>query len=377
MTTQFALRVSFFPTFSLFFLLVCSGQEFKAINNNISDALNSQGKFHELFKLSITTSFRAGSTIGLTHGMWKEGSTFQYSLNTGFMWRLGKNVLGNYSNGFEPNDNRTKSQFVFMFSPILISRLSKQDYIYQEVEPFYFGTPSAVFTKFRHAVTLGTTFTVSPRGYRNVSTIRNRAQQDFVFGISLKNFNLSIYEDFFPFFTDKLQLGDNWDRFFTGGGFVRYRFSNEITMRLYSEVYTGINRANNFLYPDVIAYRKSGKQWKQKNMAYQDPGQEFFNTGWFFARLSYSRSKSIDPAKRYGQPNFDVFMGTAASWTMFSQNFIHDWFKPDKENNLKLHYFLHRTNVPGNLKSGGYNWLSYVLNGNFVGIGTSSNFLKY
>ena len=356
---------------------LCYGQEYKAINNNISAALSAQGKFHELFKISMTTGFRSGSSIGITHGMWKEGGSFQYSLNTGFMWRFGKSILGNYLNGAEPNDKRTKSQFVFMFSPILLARLSGKDHVYQEVEPFYFGTPSAVFSKFKHSVTLGTTFTVSPRGYRNVSTIRNRAQQVFVLGVNVGNFNISIYDDFFPIFTDKLQLGDNWDRFFTGGGFVRYRFSDEFTMRLYSEVYTGINRANAFLYPDVISYRKAKGGWQRKNMAYQDPGQEFFNTGWFFARLSYSPSKPIAASGRMNQPNYDFFMGTAASWTMFTQNLIHSWYKADKQNDLKLHYFLHRTNVPGNLKSGGHNWLSYILNGNFIGVGTSSNIIKY
>jgi len=352
-------------------------QDFTALNNNLSDALLSQGKFHEVFKLSVYSGLRGGTSIGLTHGIWREGPVLQYALNTGFMWRLGKSNLGNYLNGFTPKDNRTKSQFVFMFSPLLISRLSNKNYIYQEVEPFYFGTPSAVFTKFRHALTLGTTFTVSPRGYRNVATIRNRAQQDFVLGISLENFNFTIYDDYFPVFTKILQLGDNWDRFFTGGGFIRYRFSNEITLRLYSEVYTGINRSNSFLYPDVISYRKKGRKWIQKNMAYQDPGQEFFNNSRFFARLSYARPHQTNTKTQLNSPNLDVFVGTSASWTMFSQNWVHNMIKSDRQNDLKLHYFLHRTNVPGNLKAGGYNWLNYLMNGTFLGVGSSYNILKY
>jgi hypothetical protein len=352
-------------------------QDFKAINNNVSDALSSQGKFHELFKLTVISGIRCGTSVGLTHGMWKEGNVLQYALNTGFMWRIGKSNLGNYLNGSNPKDSRTKSQLFFMFSPLLISRISNKNHAYQEVEPFYFGTPSAVFTKFRHALTLGTTFTISPRGYRNVATIRNRAQQVFVFGINLKNFNFTIYDDYFPFFTNNLQLGDNWDRFFTGGGFIRYRFSKELTLRLYSEVYTGINRSNPFLYPDVISYRMKGRRWVQKNMAYQDPNQEFFNNSWFIAKISYSRSEEINTPMRINIPNIDFFAGTSAAWTMFSQNWVHNMFKADKENDLRLHYFLHRTNVPGNLKSGGNNWLNYVLNGTILGGGASYNILKY
>ncbi len=352
-------------------------QDYKAINNDLSDALASQGKFHELFKFSLITGLRSGTSIGLTHGMWKEGSVLQYALNTGFMWRFGKAFLGNYRNGSEPKDNRTKSQFVFMFTPLLVTRLSSKDYVYQEVEPFYFGTPSAVFSKFKHALTLGTTFTISPRSYKNVATIRNRAQQDFVLGITVKNFNFTIYEDYFPIFTERLQLGDNWDRFFTGGGFVRYRFSRDVSFHLYSEVYTGINRANPFLYPDIISYRKKGSNWVRKNMASQDPGQEFFNNAWFIGRLSYTAPLKSNSGSFFTRPNMDIFAGTSAAWTMFSQNWIHNMFKPDKENDLRLHYFLHRTNVPGNLQFGGMNKFSYAKNGLLLGVGTSYNFIKY
>lgn len=352
-------------------------QKVLAVNNNLSDYLNRQGSFHELFKLSLTTSFRAGSSFGASYGMWKEGPVLQYGLNTGFMWRFGSRNLGNYLNALELGDRRSRNQFVFMFSPLLTTRLSKQNTAYQEIEPFYFQTPNAVFSKFKHSVTLGTTFTVSPRGYKNVTTVRNRAQQVFVLGINVGDFNFTIYDDFFPILTKSLQLGDNWDRFFTGGGFVRYRFSPEVTLHIYSEVYTGINRANPFLYPDLIAYRKAGKKWVRKNMAYQDPGQEFFNDAWFSARISYTSVKPPEANRSYTVPNLDFFAGTSASWAMFSQNLVHSIINDDRENNLKHHFFLHRTNVPGNLKFGGKNWLNYGLNGNFIGVGTSTNISNF
>ena len=112
-------------------------------------------------------------------------------------------------------------------------------------------------------------------------------------------------------------------------------------------------------------------------MANQDPGQEFFNYSWFFAKLSYSQDTRFNNDQRIYQPEYHFSIGTAASWTMFSQNWVHNMFSPDKANQLKLHYFLHRTNVPGNLQAGGSNAVNYIKNGIALGAGATYNILKF
>lgn len=356
------------------FSIKTNGQNVRAFNNNITKALSAQGTSHDLFKATAIFGIKKGASIGLSYGMWKENPTLQYSLNTGFMWRFGKGFLGNYRNALNLKDPRTKSQFVFMFTPMLTANFSKQDYVYQELEPFYLGTPNAVFSKYKSSLTLGTTFTISPRGtYKNVATIRNRAQQDFVISLNLKNLNLTVYDDYFPFFTKILELGDNWDRFFTGGGFIRYRFNDEFTFHLYSEVYTGINRANPFLYPDIISYNQRGKIWRQKNFANQDPGQEYFNSSWLIAQMNYTSPQVVGNNSGVYTPDFNFFIGSSAPWTMFSQNLVHSTIRYDATNNLKLHYFLPRTKVPGNLEAGGANWRRLNFNSLFLGGGIKYN----
>jgi hypothetical protein len=353
----------------------CAQHGVKLFNNNVGPVLVSQGKAGSLFKANLIFIFPNAFSIGAGYGLWRDNPTLQYSLNTGVQLRVGKRFLGNYRNGAFPNDNRSKSQLVFSMSPMLTMNLSKERYVYQELEPFYLGTPNAVFCNYKYSVTLGTTFTTSPRGtYKNVATIRNRAQQDFMFAVNLKNFNFTMYDDYFPVLTSILQLGDNWDRFFTGGGFIRYRFNERYTFHLYSEVYTGLNRANAFTAPDIISYRYKRGRWKMKNYANQNSLQEYFNSSWLIANLTYTGPQM--PAAQPGVylPNFNVFIGSAAPWTMFSQNFIHSIIKYDKKNDLKLHYFRNRSSVPGNLEAGGNTGLQLNFNSLFVGGGATVNF---
>lgn len=338
----------------LFFSSLLSAQGFRAFNNHVDPILTGQGKTHDLFKMSLITGIKKGTSVGLSYGLWKENSFLQTSLNTGFMWRMGKGFLGNYRKGSDLKDSRTRSQFVFMFSPLLTARLFNKNYVYQEIEPFYLGTPNAVFCRYNTHITLGTTFTICPRGtYHNMMTTRNRAQQVFMISLNVHKFNFTIYDDYFPLFTEKLQLGDNWDRFFTGGGFIRYRFNSRYTFHLYSEVYTGINRSNPFLHPDLISYHPKRGRWREKNYAHQDPGQEYFNSSWLIADLSYTSSQAIGNSTGFYTPDFHFMVGSSAPWTMFSQNLIHSFIKYDKANDLKLHYFIPRTRIPGNLEAGG------------------------
>jgi hypothetical protein len=261
-----------------------------------------------------------------------------------------------------------------MFAPMLTLHLGSQNYAYQELEPFYLGTPNAVFCRYASSFTLGSTFVISPRGtYNNVATVRNRTQQDFMLALNINQFNFTMFDDYFPLFTKILQLGDNYDRFYTGGGFVRWRFSNALTLHLYSEVYTGTNQPNAFLHPDIISYKKKGKRWSLKNFANQNAGQEFFNSSWFIAKLSYTGPQMPGSAPGAYLPTIDFFAGNSLPWTMFSQNFIHSFIDYDCKNDLKLHYFLPRANVPGNLEAGGKNSFLTFLRGSFIGGGTQSN----
>jgi hypothetical protein len=346
----------------------------RLFNNNVAPVLDEQGKAGSLFKTTLVIGIKKGFSFGLGYGLWRANPTLQYSLNTGVQFRVGRAFLGNYRNGAFPKDSRSRSQLVFTFSPMLSVNLSKERYVYQELEPFYFGTPNAVFCDYKYSVTLGTTFTASPRGtYSNVATIRNRTQQDFMFSVNLKQFNFTMYDDYFPFFTTFLQLGDNWDRFFTGGGFIRYRFNDQYTFHLYSEVYTGLNRANPFLAPDIISYQNNGRKWKLKNFANQNAGQEYFNTSWFIASLSYTGPQVPDSRAGASLPNFNIMLGTSVPWSMFSQNFIHSLIRYDDKNELRLHYFRNRSSVPGNLEAGGSNGWKLNFKSLFLGGGVTAN----
>lgn len=372
--TSFIKRCCMKPTvltaWLLLFLLPLQAQHIRAFNNNVSEVVTSQGNTHNLFKVSFVGYLRKGFAIGIGYGLWYENPTLQYSLNTGVQLRYGARFLGNYLNGNNPKDSRSRMQVVFSLSPMLT--IGTGEHVYQELEPFYLGTPNAVFNKFKYSLTLGTTFTTCPRGtYKNISTSRNRSQQIAMVALNAKNFNFTIYDDYLSFITQALQLGDNWDRFFTGGGFVRYRFNNTLTAHLYSEVYTGINRANAFLNPDIISYTQSNGHWHRQNFANQDPGQEYFNSSWLVAKITYSGPQVRGNVQGASLPSMDFFIGTSNPFTMFSQNFIHDIIPYDDANKLKFHHFLNRSNVPGNLEAGSF---FYSL---FVGAGIQSNISMY
>jgi len=298
----------------------------------------------------------------------------QYSISSGLQLRARKKFLGNYNNLNHPEDKRTKLQVNFLISPMVTFNLWSQYYHYQELEPFYFGTANPVFCRYKSSITIGTTFNLAPRGtYSNITTTRNRTQQLALLSLNIQDFNFTMYDDYLSKITQIGQIGDNWDRFFTGGGFVRYRFSNAFTMHIFSEVYTGINRANPFLSPDVISYqykyKKKFRKWVRKNFANEDPGQEYFNSSWFIVEGTYSANEGISAHGGAYLPSFDFFVGNSAPWSMFSQKFIHSLIHYDDSNNLRFHYFMHRTFVPGNLES------SNLFGSSFAGLGLRSNFI--
>lgn len=357
---------------------IASGQHVRTFNNTtIESLLMSQGTTHHIFKLSVVAGLKKGVSFGLGYGIWEAHPFFQYSLNTAVQWRLGRRFLGNYYDRSSPNDNRSKSQLVFTFAPLLTMNLTNSEYHYQELESFYLGTPNAVYSNYKNSLTVGTTFTISPRGtYKNIATTRNRAQQDLVLALNIGDFNLTLYDDYFPYLTEFLQLGDNWDRYFTGGGFVRYRFNENYTLHLYSEVYTGINKPAALMNQDIISYKYGKrKRWTRQNYANQNAGQEYFNSSWLVAKLSYSGTGDRDKARDLCMPSVDLIVGSSAPWTMFSQNAVHNRIPYDSMNSFKLHHFLNRSNIPGNLNAGGSSWLRWNMNSLFVGAGFNSNII--
>lgn len=303
-----------------------------------------------LFKTTFILTSKGALSFGLGYGIWQENPSLQYSLNSGIMFRIGKHFLGNYMNDKYPNDSRSKLQVNFVFTPMVTARLAGDMYVYQPLEPFYLGTPNTVYNRYKYSLTLGSSFVISPRGtYKNVYTTRNRTQQCAVVALNIKDFNFTMYDDYLPKITTWAQLGDNWDRYFTGGGFVRYRFSDELTAHLYSEVYTGINRANAFLNPDIISYTHRNGSEVRQNYANQDPGQEYFNASWFIGALSYTPRPGS--GQSYSQaPTTHLMVGITKPWTMFSQNLIHNLITYDPANDLHFHHFLNRNNVPGNYR---------------------------
>ena len=105
-------------------------------------------------------------------------------------------------------------------------------------------------------------------------------------------------------------------------------------------------------------------------MANEDAGQEFFNAAWFIIKGTYSPTNNSN-TPFLSSSNFDFLLGNSGPWAMFSQKFVHSCINYDEINNFKLHYFLNRADVPGNLEAGNF-WKSC-----FLGGGIQSNFLNY
>src|SRR6266700_1590694 len=111
---------SSFLLLSLFsYNLITRCQGVRSFNNEVSPVLATQGNSHSLFKATIVLGIKKGASVGISYGIWAENPSLQYSLNTGIQWRFGKAFLGNYRDGANPKDSRSKSQLVFMFSPML------------------------------------------------------------------------------------------------------------------------------------------------------------------------------------------------------------------------------------------------------------------
>ena len=189
-------------------------------------------------------------------------------------------------------------------------------------------------------LTLGTTFTTSPRGtYRNVGYQPcNRTQQDFMLALNLKNFNFTMYDDYFPLFSTFY----NWattDRFYRRRRLYCYRFNDQYTLHLYSGSIYRFKQGQSFYCATMVVYTKQkGANGLLKNFANQNAGQGILTAHGLLPVLPI-------PALRYPAtrneailPNFNVFGGINRAWTMFFTKFYHslDWLpiKPNTGNSI-------------------------------------------
>lgn len=113
----------FLSVLSLTNLQLGKGQSIRVFNKKPDGVLSTQSATKSLFKASLIIG-RHKWVLALSYGLWDENPTLQYSLNTGVQWRFGDRCLGNFRDAAHLEDNRTKSQIVFMFSPMLTINFS-------------------------------------------------------------------------------------------------------------------------------------------------------------------------------------------------------------------------------------------------------------
>jgi len=83
-------------------------------------------------------------------------------------------------------------------------------------------------------------------------------------------------------------------------------------MHVFSEVYTGVNRANAFLYPDIISYQPKRNKWKLKNFTNQGAGQEFFNSASFIVKVNYTNTNQKPGNNGIYSPDMNFLISPAA-----------------------------------------------------------------
>lgn len=282
------------------------------------------------------------------------------------------------------NPNRTLVTMVF--SPLLTRRITKNSYVYDEINPFYYGSSTVIYSKYRNALTLGTSFVAMPRGtYNNIMTARNRTQQLLYFQVRVDGFQLNLYEDYFVFteLAPFQWLSDNRDRFYTGGGNIQVRLNPYLKIKVYSEMYTGTSYTDKQEYPDLafpetqpshMANRRRADAINRK-FAYQDPGQQSFNKARNFICVDgalgaylYSKNKSDKLWKQnYWNHQVQLIIGRQnGRKNMLQQNVIHNKNSINRDSKEKnairastLHHFDYSDNFfPKTL----------------IGIGTTTNY---
>ncbi|MEZ4904074.1 MAG: hypothetical protein R2822_21165 [Spirosomataceae bacterium] len=275
-----------------------------------------------------------GITLSAGIGYWKRFSWCQPGTNLSFNYVFGKKNLGNRE------QKGTKWQLNTVVSPMLTFNLSgNRMAVYEEINPFYLGNSGAVYANYRSSATIGSSFVVTPKGLgKNIGTARNRSQQLVFVQIragwnQINSATLSLYEDFL--FTDNGAFqgwADNWDRFYTGGGNLQVRVSEQVKLKLYSEIYTGFAYRDVFDYPDLIEYSDDDTT-KRYRYAYQDPGQQKYNVGRTLFAIDYTPSQPFfggieTPNDIFHRLNtYQLYIGRQGGDDMWSQNAIHSLSK--------------------------------------------------
>ena len=356
-----------------------------AISQNTPESVNARyfdpedKPFNFRFTLTAYFMINGGGGFSVAAGSWVNNEFgLQPSLTSSINFSFHGNNLGNArfyhdkESGKADGEKRTwvnpnRMVVTVIFSPLLtVSLDNAKTYLYDEINPFYFGTSSTIYNNYRHAVTLGTSFVTLPRGtYDNMMTSRNRTQQLVYVQMKFKDFQFNLYEDFFGFTNLPVfqWLCDNRDRYYTGGANVQLRIAEFYKIKYYAETYTGTSYIDKQDFPDTgypddipsLMYHRA-EQIHQK-YAYQDPGQQSFNKSRnflcfetsLFALMSYNKGEEVSPYPDYNM-DLQFYIGRQGGReNMWTQNFIHNKMPISRDNKngseeSRLHQFDYRDN---------------------------------
>jgi len=297
-------------------------------------------------KISTIATLGGGIHMSAGWGLWLNKFDYQPSLNFNINYMVNRNNFGCRK---AQNQN---SLLNVVFSPILVIRCGSDFGRAAEINTFYYGYASGVLCNFKNYAAIGTNFVTTPKGSdKNIMTARNRSQQLLYLGGRVGwtdgYFMLNLYEDYFLLTNSLFQpLADNRDRFFTGGGNVQVNLNNQLTLKYYTEAYTGVSYTDHLQYPDLVypfervgnkkGYRRffSGPE-RMRRFAYQDPGQNSFNQGRDLIVAEYSGGLSNNfhlqeiNKTHYGKISI-VYGWQGFQNDMWQQNLIHNAIKIDK-----------------------------------------------
>lgn len=304
------------------------------------------------FQFSSYIFINGGTALSASFGYWKTTKYLQPATNISTILSIGKQHIGNNSR------NGTKFQWNILFSPMLTSTLNfktpSKIGIPEEIMPLYLNNSSAIYSNYRSSFTMGTTFIATPKGFgRNYTTNRNRSQQVAFFQLKIgtkgdfSSFQANLIEDVGPQF-----LADKYDRYFTGGGSLQYRWK-QYKLKAISEVYTGTTKRDIFDYPDVVypneriglndkkrGFLHSLRRFthggiiREKTYALQDASQVTYNTARMIYGIDidhsvFSKTCATDLNMihslyffRQGGSNYDPKKSLSMG-PMWSQNVIH------------------------------------------------------
>ena len=310
---------------------VAQGQEEKLSTTNFSFNVSANifWHFYRHPEYPCPQAFYGGTVLSASLGFWKRWEAVQVSSNLAVTAISGRNHLGNR------NRQNSRFQVTTVFSPLITLNLSKKSGIYEELPTVYMGYSSSMFANYRSSISIGSSFITMPRGKGiNIGTSRNRSQQLIILQArigskndSIRNFSIHLAEDLFAFTNGILQpFADNWDRFYTGGAHISYRFNEQYKLRFYSEVYTGTISKDMIDNPDIIMDDEMiggnffGGPRRKRRLVAQEAGQSMFNNNRNFFNL-----QCTNPLTHF---DYNFYAGAQGNrWGAWQQQLIHNAFK--------------------------------------------------